>query len=238
MTLGKRRRFGGVAGGEKRFRFGTNRGRGPINRFRRNTFGGGRGGSLAKAVKREFDKRVEWKKSVTENEDLDMKETGAVLNLSQPIQGLKDTERVGDAIRATSLGFKWQIKAATAGASCQGARVIIFTWKPNTTPVIGSILNPGGAVGHEHQSEYNTDNALLYKIHFDKTVRVASDTGNSMHCVGGQVKIRIPDDLRDIKFEEASAIGSNKKYMLRLSDITGGLWPQLSFSIKLNYSDS
>ncbi len=157
-------------------------------------------------------------------------------DLTQVPQNQTDTGRIGDAIRTTSLDIKYGIEGNTAGAACQAVRTIVFAWVPNTNPAIGDILIL--TAGLETLSIYNTDNAKLFKILFDKTSVVMNDVASARKCTGQiQQKVRIPEKYRDTKFVAGGVVGSNKIWQLDVSAV-GANAPTQDVITRLNYSDS
>ncbi len=214
--------------------FGTQRGRRPFSYFK--GIGGNKGGAVARAVKKEFDKRVEWKHHVVNLPNALCSAVGVATDLSAVPQGQTDVTRIGDALRATSISMKWGVEANPAGATAVPVRIIVFTWIPNTTPTLASILNTTG--GLETLAPYNTDNAELFKILFDKSIVVAANAGSTRHLTTQfNNRIVIPQHLRNIKFVAAGTTGSNKIWHLRLSNVAANQ-PNLDAVMRLNYSDS
>ncbi len=214
--------------------FGTQRGRRPFSYFK--GIGRGRGGAVARAVKKEFDKRVEWKHHIVNLPNALCSQAGITTDLSAVPQNQTDTGRIGDALRATSISMKWGVEANPAGATAVPVRIIVFTWIPNTTPTMADILLTTG--GLETLAPYNTDNAELYKIHYDRAVAVGANAGSSNHFTNQMnVKIVIPVHLRNIKYVAAGTTGSNKLWHLRLSSVSANQ-PNMDAVIRLNYSDS
>ncbi len=200
------------------------------------SIGRGGGSSVARAVKREFDKRVEWKHFVTNQAAVTVTKVGAVVGSSGVAQGPKDTERIGDSLRATSMDIKWGVEGNAAGPQCQAVRCILVVWNTNVAPTIASVITI--VAGIETMAIYNTDNAEQYKVLYDRTVVVSANVANSKKCTGQiRRKIRIPEHLRDMKFSAASTTGTHKLYWLQISNETTNP-PSIDSTFRLNYSDS
>ncbi len=96
--------------------------------------------------------------------------TWVFTDLTRVTQGDADNQRNGDRINVKSLELNmvW----SNNGSNKDWCRVIIFQWKPNSTPVAApgatSIFVAGPTGSADFMSHYGHDTKQLYKILWDK----------------------------------------------------------------------
>lgn len=95
--------------------------------------------------------------------------TGQMIPLSQVAQGVGDFQRIGDIIHPTKLSIRLQIGVSTIPPDV--ARVIIFIWRPATTPVIDDVLYYASGTDYQSaMSAYNDSKRGDFQILYDKLI--------------------------------------------------------------------
>lgn len=90
-------------------------------------------------------------------------DTGAIVSLSTVGQGDTNNSREGNVIYPTSSRVRCYI-SLNASASTSMIRIIIFKFRPNTTPTVTDVLQTGDVTSFKTDSE-----RFLSKILYDKT---------------------------------------------------------------------
>lgn len=166
-----------------------------------------------------------------------MTEASAIANLAQIQQGVGLVQRVGQQITAKRLTGRYWIKASTSNSV---ARVIIVQYKKqssSSTPSLAKILeNYSAGTGsvwspYSFTNQFNENFRMLYdKFH---VVNAASDAGVAR-------EISIPLNFK-IAYNGAATtdIEKNGIYMFMLSNetVASGLGPQISYGMRLAYTD-
>lgn len=146
-------------------------------------------------------------------------------------QGDTSITRDGDQLMASSLHLKYDWEGADSYNHC---RLMVFQWYPDTTPTGADILDSSVVPSsNAHMYPYNTKTAESYKVLYD-TVRLC--TAVSVPVTNTiQKKIRIPRPK--IKFSAGTTTGTNKVYLLFVTDSAAAPNPNLTYHTKLNYRD-
>lgn len=190
--------------------------------------------NVAKIARGVYRRMAEWKKhtralSVTESV------TGTVYDLSAVPQGDTDLTRDGDQLYMGSMSFMYQWYQADDANTC---RTIIFQWFPATTPTAGDIIT-SGLGGSAPNYLYETDKAWQYKILYDKTVTINRlvSTSPATAAYTRVIKRRIRPSRKKIQFTGGTTTGTNKIYLLVITDSGVTTHPHIEFISRLNYCD-
>lgn len=159
--------------------------------------------------------------------------TGTISSLSHPDQGLTSSNRVGDVIRPVSLSVKFVVKIGLSTSAV--GRIIVFQWRPQTTPTISNILQSSYSATENHvNAPYDVDQAPQFKILYDKRVSLST---NGDYITGWQ-KIIKRKKMLNITFTGSTGAGSasNKLYCIFMDSNN----PALTWSMvyRLEYEDS
>lgn len=189
----------------------------------------------AKAVKslarKEFKRNVEFKHYTAYN-SISVSTTATLTDLSVITQGDTDTSRDGDELRATTISMRYYVAGYD---DTNFVRIILFQWHPDTTPIVADILNAVVTAGF--LANYEVDRAENYKIMYDRThAVVANYSGQQNTSNFVYKKLRIPRPK--MKFYNATAVGTNKIWMLTISDSSVAAHPGVAINTKLNFYDA
>jgi len=158
--------------------------------------------------------------------------TDFVQCVTQVPQGDTDSERDGDQITLNSLDFRVGIKTGTTTPTF--LRVILFQWKPNTTPLYTSILLDQHNTSNAPHTQYNHDQRQQYKILYDTLIEVDT-VAHPAHCVH---HVCISGFSPRQQFVAGSTtVATNMLYVLAVADVAAN-GPQVVFSSKLTFYDS
>lgn len=160
--------------------------------------------------------------------------SGAIIDVSAIAQGDGDTNRNGDQLTLTSYELKYNwVQADTTNL----VRTIIFQWLPNTSagaPTVGSVLiaAPLGTATAP-LAVYDHDNRYNFRILYDKLHRL-----DAAHVIQGN-EIMITKFARNrIQFNGGATTGSNRIYILIISDSAAAAHPTFYYDNKINFRDS
>lgn len=157
--------------------------------------------------------------------------TGTIWQLSLIPQGDTDTTRDGDSLLPQRLRIHC---VATAADSYNLMRVIVFRWHPATLPVYGDIMtNAGGSVWSPLQS-VNIDNRQNYTILLDRTLRLDPESDGLKQIVK-TIKLA---KSRPMQFQNGTTQGTNKIYLLAVSDSGAAPNPLFVLYSRLEFTDS
>jgi len=155
----------------------------------------------------------------------------AVYDISAPTQGNTDLQRNGDQIQLRSLEMFWKI---IGGDATNTTRCIIFQWFTDSNyvlPTLATVLLDTTIV--PWISPWNHDNRFDFKILYDSRINTTINGPN----VGVKHK-RIYKGFKDkIQYIQGGQNGTNKIFMVFVSDSAIIPSPTLDYYVKLNYSD-
>lgn len=158
---------------------------------------------------------------------------GSVVDLCAVSRGDADTERDGDELEKYGLLLRARIISADY---VNAFRIIIFQWKPNdTTPSVANILVD--TVNNPWMSPVNHDNeGSMFRILYDRTYemsQVGSNYSKSIKIVLNGKKL----GKKKISFVAGGTNGSDKLFMLRISDSTASTHPGMSHYADFAFKD-
>lgn len=209
-----------------------------------------------KEVKSIIKKAVEYKHFTANIPGYGSSTTGEVTGISAVPQGDTDTDRDGDRLKlASTLYFRYEIRlqSGSLGDNTNIVRVMVFQWRPNTTPQVADILNNGpasGGAGPDYLSALQHDTRMNYKILYDRTHFLAGngyiDTVTNLinapyGCCSKVVRsptISLKNVNHQIQFQSGGLVGNNKLYTLTISDSSVVPHPTVVIGIKFLYTDS
>lgn len=165
--------------------------------------------------------------------------TPTIDDLSAIPQGSTDNDRDGDRVRLETLELRGVLINADV---TNHYRIVVFSWFPNSTPVAGNILLNGPSGNVDAFSCYSHDNRQLYKILWDKFYFCAGNGGaasNPYTPTSEQpLYFRVPVTPKQVQFAAGTTNGTNKVYILYLSDSGAISHPVIHYATKLLYTDS
>jgi len=159
--------------------------------------------------------------------------TGALGDVTASIaQGDTDLTRDGDQLWTRSFEFNYNLIGADS-TNC--IRVLIWIWKPTSTPVITDIIAYGNGTVAAPLSPYNHDRRGDFFMLYDA---LHSLDLNGKSSVSKKVIIfKIPRALRKAQFVNQTTVGSNHVYFGVISDSGAATHPTITYNYKLNFTD-
>jgi len=129
------------------------------------------GKSVKKYVKRVLDSQVEDKYIDSTINALTPSYTPTVGQLGLPFQGTGEDDRIGDKIKPTSIVIEGNIQ----GPNTHVFRLVVFKWKPYSTPVAGDIFTSAFlSTFNAVNAPYEYKSRDMYQILYDKKIRYIS----------------------------------------------------------------
>lgn len=184
----------------------------------------------------------ELKYHVTEAIGQQISTTPTIQDLTAITQGDTDQTRDGDRLQlAGKIDFRFHL---FIGDSSNVVRVIIFQWHPNSTPSAGQILLNGPTGVIDYLSTYSHDNRQEYRILFDKVYSLIGDgvADVSAYTTLTQIvrvyRISLKKATKMVQFAAATVDGTNKIYILRVSDSNAIPYPLMGYQAKVFFRDS
>lgn len=162
--------------------------------------------------------------------------TGTVADMTNIPQGTTDSTRIGDKI--TLRGSILRLKISVSDAF-NFIRVILFQWYPNTllsVPTVGTILFDTTTADRAITSPYVHDYQNQFKVISDKVYRGVLDDSNMIAF--RVMKPYMKYVKKTINFSAASVNGSNKLYMMAISDSGAITHPAVFAYWRIYYDDS
>lgn len=154
--------------------------------------------------------------------------TGSITSVSDISQGDTDITRDGDQVYLRSIEFVWEADVAD---TFNQVRFIVVQWYPPTTPVVSDVLIGTGTT--TFFMPYNHDKRFNFKILYDRTVTVDTNTPSKLSR-----KIQVIRGFRRrIQYLGGATDGTNKIYVLKISDSGAASHPLVDNYFKLNFSD-
>jgi len=160
--------------------------------------------------------------------------TGSLVDFHATIaQGDTDITRDGDQLWTRSFEFNYiSIGVDTTNAM----RILIFIWKPTSTPVVTDILAFGNGTNVAPGSPYNHDRRSDFYILYDA---LHSYSLGGPDCISKKILIyKIPTYLRKAQYVNQGTVGANHIYVLFISDSAAATHPTIAYNSKLNFTDA
>ncbi len=186
--------------------------------------------ALSKQVaKRQISRFTETKHQYNSDTGTGVSSAGGIVELSNMAQGSTGETRDGNLIVLKSFSLKGEV---VIGDTTNVLRVIIFRFKEIDDPIITDILETTGA--HAVRSAYNYDKRKLYDILYDRRFRM--DVAN----VNPLISIKLFGKKlgsKAVQFDTDTTSGTNKLWMLRVSDSGAVPNPTMNYYSETAYKD-
>jgi len=156
--------------------------------------------------------------------------SGGVALLFAPGQGDTDTTRNGDRIYVEYVDLLYSV---ITGDATNLFRVIIFLWKPNTVPIVGSVLETTGTA-YAALSGYLPDNVDNYVILHDQLYHLSTYQSHQ----GPKSMIRLHVNKHCQYQASSTTNGSNLIYRLVISDSSAADHPGISTFAITRFTDA
>lgn len=187
-------------------------------------------------VKRMLNAREENKSFVTGSVGASMPLLGAINSLMDIALGQTDNTRIGNHVHPKTINGKLVF---IAGDATQVMRAIVFKWKENDAfnpPTTAQILSNGPSGAPDVYSFYNRDSPGNYQILKDYFVVGANGTSNSKLVQSREFSIRLSGKTQF--WSDVGVAGTNKIYILIMSDSSAVPNPTLSSNFETIYNDA
>lgn len=156
---------------------------------------------------------------------------GVISSVSSVPQGDTDVSRDGDRIMPLTFELRGTWAVADSFNVC---RTILFRWNNDTTPAVTDILDTTFiATGQAPVAPFTHDTRQMYTVLMDQTVFL-----HTYKIIDGLTwpKFKLP--RVPIQYLAASTTGSNKLYLLLISDSAASAHPGANIVHKLTFTDA
>jgi len=163
--------------------------------------------------------------------------TGTVFPITNAIQGISDSQRVGDKLTTTSVMIKFML--SQYDAPFNSFRVICLRARSGaTTPAIGNVLLTGTGPQSQLPSlwMYNIDwfRSGKAKILYDKCFVLQGPNSDEPGTITRSVKLPF---RTNVQFQGGASNANSQIYMMVVSDSGTVPNPRVSINVRLNYLD-
>lgn len=163
---------------------------------------------------------------------LSVTDTAAIFDLCNIAQGGGDSERNGDQLTLRSFEMRYDVVFPLVTPDGTNLlRVIVFQWHPNSTPTAATLLI--SSVTQPWNSPYAHDSRFQFKILYDKTVKISLNgpAVASERCFIKSI------NKRKVQYNSGGNVGTEKLYLLVVSNSAAVGHPIFDCVYKTNYSD-
>jgi hypothetical protein len=163
--------------------------------------------------------------------------TGTVFPISNALQGMSDSQRVGDKLTTTSVMIKYLLSQYDAPYNT--FRVICLRARSGAaTPALGSVLLQGSGPQSLLPTlwHYNIDwfRSGMAKILYDKCFVLQGPNSDEPGTITRSIKIPF---RTNVQFQGGSAGANNQLYMLVVTDSGTAPSPRVNVNVRINYLD-
>lgn len=155
---------------------------------------------------------------------------GTIRELTPIPQGDTDVTRDGDSLYLRSMRVNGEL---VLGDTTNIVRVIVFQWLETDTPVPANILS-STYVGTSNAplAPYHHDSRRLFRILYDRKFVLNANRPNALYDTG---YLRIPK--RKVSYIAGGTTGSNKLWVLLISDSGAVVHPTISVLSRATFND-
>jgi len=154
--------------------------------------------------------------------------TALITPLDGIAQGVTQSTRVGDSIKASSLFIRYSLSRVAGDSFC---RIIHFIWKSNDVPTVAQVLQTASYI-----SPLNRDFGFNIRVLQDRLYTLAS----------GESALQVEKIAKKLWYtnrydsDAVTTTSMNGLYSLMISDkvAAGGLEPVITYYARLSYKDS
>lgn len=186
-------------------------------------------------VRRLIARREETKSFVKGAVGVSNSNVATIVSLSDIPLGQTDNARIGNHVHIKSVIGHLNF---IAGDATNTMRCIIFKWKENdtfNTPTAAQILANGPTGAADVFSTYNRDSPGNYVILEDWFMVGSTGTSSPFLIQKKQINKRVGGKM--MFYSDVGTTGTNKIYLLALSDSSAVTHPSFNYNIEIGYSD-
>lgn len=166
--------------------------------------------------------------------------TGACSPVGNIAQGAGQGQRVGDSFQYSLFNFRVVITNNLVAADTSNkVRFIVFQWKPNdlTAPAVTDIL-----LSATWDSQYEFDNRHQYRILYDRTFFLTPILEGTTNTVAPNstrlLNFKLKPKLKKVDCTFGTVNGTNKLYILYISDSLVPVHPTIEYLTNVYYTDA
>jgi len=153
---------------------------------------------------------------------------GSITDMTAIPQGDSDLTRDGDALNL----IRSEVILSVDFAESNALRTVIFLWKPFSVPTVSSVLQNIGAYGFASPLTHDTRNQ--YTILYDNIIYGVGTTSSGRQ--GTSFRLNLP--RIQTRFDAGTTSGSNKVYVVQITDSAAAPHPAVVISIKHWFTDA
>lgn len=186
-------------------------------------------------VRRLIARREELKTYVKGAVGVSNSNVATIISLSDIPLGQTDNSRIGNHVHLKSIQGHLNF---IAGDATNTMRCIIFKWKENdtfNTPTVGQLLASGPTGAADVFSTYNRDSPANYQIIADWFMVGSTGTSSPFLIQKKQINKKLTGKIQF--YSDVGASGTNKIFLLALSDSSAVTHPSFNYNIEIGYSD-
>lgn len=157
---------------------------------------------------------------------------GAMNALLDITQGTGDGQRLKHQITLKSVHLNMLY---THADPTNVIRVIVFQYFDRAFPTLADILQLGTGATANYLSPFNFDNSKAFRVLYDSTKLMNDVDRRQVHI---NKYIKLSKARKDVEFDGSTSAGTNRLYMLTMSDSTAISHPTYIGHVVVKYTDS
>lgn len=178
-----------------------------------------------KAISRHAEKKYHNDDNIASS----ISDTGYTWPLTDVPAGTLDYQRAGDSLYMRSIRVRGQ---AIVADTTNAVRNIVYQWFDDTTPTIADILHTTSGAASVF-SPYVHDQRRKFRVLYDKTMILSANGNDAKLYDTGYLRPK----AKKIAFSTGGTTGSNKIYLLQVSDSTVASHPAVTHYSRLTFND-
>lgn len=158
---------------------------------------------------------------------------GVLHDLTPVNQGSTDTDRIGDQLTLRSVAIRGYAQGSSV-STYNVMRMVLFQWKPNSTPAVGDIMNVL-ANTNAPNSFSKWDLKEQYNVLKDWRILLRGTDYQAQlfyHKISGK-KLR-----KKLQFVAGGNSSNNRVYLLVVTDDGASPYPGITYQSRITYTDA
>lgn len=185
------------------------------------------------AVRRALDKREELKISDTTIAS-GIDNVGSVVDLTDMTQDITEASRIANKVAPKWVELRLTLTCADA---TNIMRLVLIQWHLDSDaapPLASNVLQAGLVTGsYGPWAGYNNDDRALFRVLGDWSYQMNASTANGSVIVVKKIKAA----MRQIEFNGTSTTGTEKLYLIAISDSGAVSHPTVTGAVRVYYGD-